>query len=460
MARRYIGIDIDRDHLRVAVLELQRGRPALVRVAGRPCSRPEELTEALPELFGAPPAVGDRLAAALPASAAFVRWLRLPFAERRKIAAVLPLELGSQLPVPLDGLVVDSLPAAAAGDAYEVTAAAVRAGAVAELTAAFDGAGIPLQTVDITPFALAAGLREEAQESVMIHLGDGETTLTLLQDGRPRDLRLLPGAAPTAPELLAEAAALLRANGSPIQALTLVGPGATSELTAELRAAGATVRVPDLPLGGATVAAEFLPAVALARRAASDKERLFNLRRGPFALKSEWAALKRRLVAAAALLLLTAGAGGATAWLSYAQRQAQAEALKREMLETFRSAFPGEPVVVDVPLQMAAKLRELEERVRLIGTEGGQSPLEVLREVSRRTPAEVTVDLRDFAYTPEGLRLEGVTSSFEATNLMARALEQSPLFSAVQVTDAKMSLDGSQVDFRMTLAYDGKEVRR
>jgi len=460
MARRYIGIDIDRHHLRVAVLELQRGKPTLTRVAGGPCRRPEELPEALQALLGTAPTGGDRLAAALPASAAFLRWLRFPFAEMRKIEAVLPLELGGQLPIPLDGLFTACLPPEATDGAYEVPAAAVRSDALAELTALFDAAGIPVQTVDLAPFALAAGFKEECPETVLIHLGEGETTLTLVRGGRPRDLRLLPGAPPAAPQLLTEATALRRANGCGELPLALVGPGAAPDLLAALRAAGETVHVPALKAGGAAVAAEFLPAVALARRAANGKDRLLNLRSGPFALKSEWAALRRRLVAAAVLLVLAAGAGGAAAWLGYAQRVRQAEALKQEMLAVFRGVFPGDPVVVDVPLQMAAKLRELEERVRLVGTEGSQSPLKVLEEISRRTPAEISVDLRDFAYASDGLRLEGVTSSFEATNLMARALAQSPLFAAVQVTDAKMSLDGGQVDFRMTLDLGGKEVRR
>jgi general secretion pathway protein L len=35
---------------------------------------------------------------------------------------------------------------------------------------------------------------------------------------------------------------------------------------------------------------------------------------------------------------------------------------------------------------------------------------------------------------------------------MAGALGKSPLFSKVQVSDAKMSLDGSRIDFRLLLS--------
>jgi len=38
---------------------------------------------------------------------------------------------------------------------------------------------------------------------------------------------------------------------------------------------------------------------------------------------------------------------------------------------------------------------------------------------------------------------------------MTRVLEESPLFTSVQVTDAKMSLDGNRVNFRLSLSLAG-----
>ena len=58
-----------------------------------------------------------------------------------------------------------------------------------------------------------------------------------------------------------------------------------------------------------------------------------------------------------------------------------------------------------------------------------------------------------FSYTPDTVTFEGSTSSFDAVNRLAKALEQSPLFRTPQVADAKMSLDGSRVDFRLNLAF-------
>ncbi len=459
MAKRFIGIDIDPSQVRVAVLEAERGAATLTAVAGRPYTGADELLPAIQELLGDPPTFGDRLATALPARGAFVRWLQFPFAEPRKLAAALPLELGSQLPVGLEDLLTDFLPPQAAGEAFRVPAVAVRKTAVAELTAAFDAAGLPLHILDLVPFALFAGVAEEFPDGVLIHLGEDATSLLLVRDGQPRDLRLIPGPPPPLAELQRAVAALRSAASGTTLPLLLIGPGAGGDLAAGLLQAGETLA--PLPAGsdGQPLPAEFVPALALARRAMRERERQFNFRRGAYALKSEWMALKRRLIAAGILLLIGIGAAAGSAWIDYARRAQQATALKRQMQAIFHDTFPGEPLVVEVPLQMQSKIKAVEQRLGQIGTQGSQSPLAVLREVSRLTPPDIKVDISDFNFTPEALRLEGKTNDFDAVNRLARELGGSPLFAKVQVTDSKASLTGNQVDFHLNITFSGEQEK-
>ncbi len=458
MAKRFIGIDIDKTRVRVAILEAERGTTTLSAVAERPYAGAEELLPAIRELLGAPPAIGDRLATALPAGSAFVRWLQFPFAESRKLAAALPLELGSQLPVSLDDFVIESLPPQPAGDLFRVPAVAVRKSAVAELTAVFDLDGLPLHIVDLAPFAHLAGFGADFRDGLLIHLGESATTLTLVRAGEPRDLRLLPGPPPGLVPLQ-QAIAALRSTAGENLPLLLIGPGATTELLAGLRQAGATLAQAPTGGDGQPLAAELLPALALARRAARERDRLFNFRRGPFALKSEWMALKRRLVAAAILLAVAVGAAGATAWLNYADRAGRAAALNRQLLDIFHQTFPGEPVVVEVPLQMASKLKTVEARLGVIGSSGSQSPLAVLRELSRLTPTDIRVDINDFNFSADGLRLEGTSDDFAAVTRLARELGTSPLFSKVQIADSKASLAGNQIEFRLAISFGNEQER-
>jgi type II secretion system protein L len=459
MAKRFIGIDIDQSQVRVAVLEAERGAATLTAVAGRTYAGADDLLPAIQELLSEPPAFGDRLATALPAKSAFVRWLRFPFAEPRKLAAALPLELGSQLPVGLDGLLTDFLPPQAAGEGFRVPAVAVPRAEVAALATAFDAAGLPLHILDLAPFAQIAGLAAEFPDGVLIHLGEGATSLLLVEGGQPRDLRLLPGPPPPRAELQRAVAALRSTLPGTTLPLLLIGPGAGSDLVADLRQAGEAMA--PLPAGsdGQPLPAEFVPALALARRAMRERERQFNFRRGPYALKSEWMALKRRLIAAGILLLVAVGAAAGSAWIDYGRRAQRAADLNRQMQTIFHDTFPGEPLVVEVPLQMASKIKGVEDRLRQLGVQGSQSPLAVLREVSRLTPPDIKVDIGDFNLTPDALRLAGTTTDFDAVNRLARELGGSPLFAKVQVTDSKASLTGNQVDFRLNITFSGEQEK-
>lgn len=460
MGKRFIGIDFDDRCVRVAILTEEKGRIIPVSVDKRSFAGDEELLQSLPGLIGGEKRLGDRLAAALPAREGFVRQLKFPFADPRKIAAALELELGAQLPVAIETCTSDFQQPLADGDgSWSVTAAAVRTDAVRDFLAPLDSAGFVLSILDLAPFASAAGLAELFPDGLLVTVREESITIALLQDGRVASYRLLLVAAGLAEEaraqlVLREGVALQGAAGCHDLPFCLIGPGASPALIERLESAGCRVDTPPVAFDGRPVDREFLPAVALARRAtATERDKSFNFRRGPFAPKSEWVALKRGLVFAATLLVLSGLALGAAAWLNYAGKAHRAEALHKEMVRLFRETFPGEATIVDVPLQMRGKIGELQKKNALYGADSSRSALSVLREISERLPQDLAVDIREFNYTPDAVVFEGSTASFDAVNRLAKALEQSPRFRTPQVADAKMSLDGSRVDFRLNLTF-------
>jgi len=460
MGKRLIGIDFDQHCVRVAILDEEKGRITPVSVDKRTFADNAELLQFLPELIGGERRLGDRLAAALPARDGFVRQLNFPFADARKIAAALELELGAQLPVAVESCTSDfQLPLAEGDNSWKVSAAAVRTEVIRDFLAPLDSGGFILSILDLAPFAYAAGLADLFPDGLLLTVQDQAMTLALVQQGRIHSYRLLPVAAELdeearAQRVLREATTLQGAAGCSDLPFCLLGSGVTPVLIAQLEKGGARVATPRLAIDGRPVESEFLPALALARRAAeTERGKSFNFRRGVFAPKSEWVALKRGLIFATALLVLSGVALGAAAWLNYSGKARRAEALNQEMVRLYRQTFPAETTIVDVPLQMRGKINELKKRNALYGADTSRSALAVLREVSERTPQDLIVDIRDFNYTSDTVTFEGSTSSFDSVNRLAKALEQSPLFRTPQVADAKMSLDGSRVDFRLNLAF-------
>jgi general secretion pathway protein L len=466
MAKRLIGIDIRPGRLRIAVAEEEKGATSLLQAEERPFADEQEMLAALREVLGGDPGYGDRLATALSARDCFFRQMTFPFAEEKKIASAIAFELSAQLPVPVDDCTTDfQKPIPQDQGGFRVAAAAVRSEKIRAAVEPFDRTGFPLHILDLFPFALAAGMRSCFSEGILACLDEKEMTVALVREGRVTDFRLVPfHALPSGEDLnrflVRESGALKSAAGAENLPLYLAGSGITGELVSELRKHFNKVEVPTFTLNGKPLAAEFIPAAALAMRAAiPEREQEFNFRRGDFALKSEWAALKKKMVGAGVLLALFALIGAGSAWLAYAQKAHRAEALKQEMVKVYKQTFPGAKAIVDVPVQMDAKIRELKKKALLFGAGPQGSALEMLREVSQKTPKDITVDVRDFTFSPDGVKLEGVTTSFDAINRLSKSLESSPLFQNVRIADAKMSLDGKQVDFRLNLDFGSEKEK-
>ncbi|MFA5516815.1 MAG: pilus assembly protein PilM, partial [Desulfuromonadales bacterium] len=372
MEKRQIGIDIDGQSIRVAIIA--QDRESLIAVGKRAYDGPEQIGDALRELIGDTRIFGDRVAAAVPAMESFVRRLTFPFADPRKIEPALRFELAAQLPVSIEDYTTDfQAPRSTVDDQHQVTAAAVRTSYLEEYLKAFDASGVNLHVLDLAPFAFVRGLREQCPECLLAHLGEQEISVSLVEAGQIIDFRLLPAKIGDSPaelarQLLRESAGLQREIKHRELPLYLIGPGATPALQGELQQAGRPAQTPKFFMEGSDIEAEFLPAVALALRAgAPAREREINFRRGRFALKNEWTALKREMIAAVVLLLFTGLTVAGASYLNYAHKANRAEVLDREISRVFKETLPNSRTAMQPLQQMESKMRELRERAKLIG---------------------------------------------------------------------------------------------
>ncbi len=458
MSKRFIGIDIGAQTIRVAILNREKGQLSVGSLLERSYGDQEELVMQLRDLLAAECNMGDQLVASLPARSAYVRRLEFPFQDEKKIAAALPFELSAQLPVSMEECATAMQKVQVEGERSVVTAAAVPRETLTALLALVESAEVPLHRVDLAPFCHVASLGEQIGDGLLVCASQEETTVCLLQAGRLADYRVLPPAAQGEAMahfqkgLLRDLRVLAHAAATENLTISLMGDAVTPELKESLQHTRHPVEELALHVGGQLVDSAFLPAVALAQRAKAERgERSFNFRKGEYALKGEWANLRRKLVLLAALLGMALVILGGSMLVKYLDKSQRAEQLQTEMVTIYRALFPQAGAIVDVPLQLQSAIRDLQERNRLLANRQA-SALAVLKELSE-LPELVTLEIEEFAMGPDSLKLTGQTASFEAVNQMARILEGSPLFRQVQVTDAKMSLDGNQIDFRLALNY-------
>jgi len=455
MSKRLIGIDIGASTLRVAILNQDKGQVSIVSLLEKDYADEAEMSAHLKELLDGEFKIGDQLVTCLPARTAYVRRLEFPFQDDKKILAAIPFSMAAQLPVAIDDCVTAMQSVQPTENGAIVTVAAVPREILQSLLSSFEEADLPLHFVDLAPFCHVAGLGEHVGSGLLVCASSQDTTVSLVQDGSLEDYRILqaiegPGSTQLQ-QLLREIRVLTHGVDSGQLPVSLMGERGRTELAEHLQSAGLGVEILSLELGGEMVEGPFLPAVALALRArVAKKSRSFNFRRGEYALKGEWANLRRKLVLLAALLgaavLIVCG----SMILKYTDKAGRAEQLQTEMVDIYRTLFPGSSTIVDVPLQLKSAIRDLQEQGNLVAS-GQASPLAILKELSR-LPAMVTVEIQELAQNDEEVKLTGRTTSFEAVNQIAKVLGDSPMFSKVQVSDAKMSLDGSRIDFRLLLS--------
>lgn len=457
MVKRFVGIDLEGMDVRIAILTAGPGKVD-VELDKREYHSPEEAVAAINEMLGGDPGLNDRIVTALPTRVGLFRRLRFPFREKGKIEAALPLELSAQLPVELEEHRIAFLPPRARENDYEVDAVVVHRGEIEALIEHFPAPEHTPRRIDFFPFALLPVLAE--REGVLIYCRRLEVVVALIYDGMIWDYRLFPGTAETSAEEILDfisnqVSQLENAVNAGELPLWVIGAGVTDHILQELQSSGRTILSPGEEAIAADISCEMAPAALLAlvemRYTKSDK---LNFRKGDFAARWQLEIFRSRTIMAAMLLVLVLVGGAATMHLGYMQKSQEEAVLKQQVKTVFRQTMPTGTTLVDVPLQLESQLKELQKQVQLFGL-GGQGAATVLQILSGSIAKGIPIDLDEFAYSRDEVRLDGQTDSFESVNRVAEALSKNRLFRSVDISDAKLAGENNQVDFELRLKLFG-----
>lgn len=461
MSKRFIGIDLEGKDVRVAILTATPGKID-VELDKRSYDTPQAAAEAIKEMLGGKISLGDRLVTALPCRVGLFRRLRFPFRERNKIEAALPLELKSQLPISLEEHSISFLPPRAREDDYEVDAVVVNKREVEELLTYFPDPEQNPRRIGLFPFALLPILSEA--DGILVYCRRLEVVVALIYDGIIRDYRLLPGTSELSEEevfdfIANQVSQLENTIACEDLPLWITGAGVTEELLVILYQTNRTILTPAEDVFGEEVSFEMAPAalLALTEMREAKKTGQLNFRQGEFSARGQLEIFRTKLVAVALLFFLVVIGGALTMHLGYLQKTREEQSLKQQMVRVFREAMPANTTIVDVPLQMESQLIDLQKQVQLFGL-GGHGAATVLQSLSSGIDRDLRVDLQEFNYTNDEVRLSGNADSFESVDHIAEKLRQNYLFSDVEIVDAKLATDNSQVDFELQLKFNGGKI--
>jgi hypothetical protein len=190
---------------------------------------------------------------------------------------------------------------------------------------------------------------------------------------------------------------------------------------------------------------------ALALGLRSAKERTgFNFRKGEYDRRvsqkyRRYLQGRLGLVAGIAVLLLLCFLGYDFFSLKMTEKR-----LNNRIQTIFSDTFPGVSNSVDPVDQLQAKVNRMQYSSGQ-GIQYGYRALELLLEISKRIPLSTRVRMTQMIMNDKGVRLKGVTDTFNTVDKIKNELEQSPIFNSVAITSANLSARGNGILFDMTL---------
>ncbi len=393
----------------------------------------------------------------IPDSMVYRKSLTFPFRNRNRIMQILQPELEGEIPLSPGSFVADYLDGPAEGDGVSVTALAVTNDTVSRIMEIMD-AEIGVRGMQTTGVGVvAASIRAGVDEGVVVWSGETDAVVVEMRSSVPAGIRRyhLSGRDEPDAALLAEVVQLVSRVDDKV---FLLGTGPVDTLAPMLKRES-TLRItrtmdlgivsePSVVSGGRQ---DHLAAVGLALRGVGAKGGVpFDLRQGSFLENRPLEGLKGSMIRTAAIAAFALLLGIGSLALGHNSARDEYNGYATRLEREFTELFPGTRVVNEIA-QTTEKLDVLKRKSEALTGLTGGSALRALSRLSALVPADVALRLNELSYDSRKLRLEGAVSSFDAVDKIKASLETDPMFSQVQVQNARVGADVNKVTFRLVM---------
>lgn len=419
------GFEVDR-YLEVPISALTQDTPRAGVVAAA-------LRDLLSQLGDSP----DSVMASIDGMRGSLRVVQLPVAARKRIGEVLPFELESLLPFPLDEAIIDHQEQGTVDGQIKLLAAAVPEQSVGDTLALFDAAGIRVRELSLGAASLEGLvplLPPMGDEPwMLLHLDGDESDAIIVQAGRVELCRTfdegsdgLRSGSRAVQTALHQTLLKYRADGGPlVKRLVVTGDvGDPAWLSLLASGLGMSVDIAALPLGKTSGEASpiFGKALALAGRTLRRGKRI-DLRKGKFAPPRGVSQLRNYALLASVCSLALILSYTFSIWAKYRVLAEERDALSAQLEQVTEQAFGDKTNSV-------TRARELLE-----GGGKAKDPLprfdayRVLGAVSAAIPSTIHHDTRklEILFDEGGqtgkFELQGQIPDLAARDVVADALE-------------------------------------
>lgn len=424
----------------------------------------------------------DTIITTLPSHKSILRNLTLPFKDTRRIRQTLKGVLEEHMPLEPEDIIADFQPLPSqANNATPILVAAIPHDIIATHLGSFQDSGIDPTMIDLDAFALGNavlfGSPSSAPNAALIDLNPTRVLITVLRQSRPVFIRSLTHSLSldeASPEELADqinkylqhtlyAYEHAVQGASQPDAVILSGtkrshltplvtalqqeieqPVNVWQIDSEHYKPSAThIELEDQP--------EYATAFGAALRGLHRQAYGLNFRREQFERHRDLQELRGRFIGLGVMLVLVAGLGLSSMYLeNYFKTQRHLQ-LQQHITRIFQQALPNSRMVQPT-FQLREEVRKLKERLQAFGgiTGAQRSGLQILHEISTRIPSTILVNVDNLTITTDTTDLSGTTASYDNIVKLKDALEASPYFTAVKITNTKTDVE-NKVVFKFTI---------
>lgn len=501
MASQILSIDFQSDLLTAVLFVDDINKDIIASTAV--IIRDKSVEEVIDELTSAIDCSDCRCFLSLDASFFSFRNLNLPFSDRKSIDKVLPLELGESTVDAIDTMLIDAMiNEQETGTESEIITAMISKGVLTKYHAALKEADIQPEFITLSGLPTIAEILQTVyapKDFIFLDLRLDSSTLFLISEGvlqlvRPLPFSPLPfGSGPEAEFTIDEDSGKLQVVGleysgesyhefaravkqtlAPLSLsedipIYIDGTAGTTKGVSSWLETKEAFAKPCLVCGRPGLLplpihlpeqtkehAAFITACLCMGKQANKAKDYFNFAKGEFAYRSKLIEYRGKAkVAGLALLAILIFSFGYL-WFGNAGLKRKQAALVSSIYQVFKKAQPDVHRIV-APMQ---QLQVAVDNAKISTGDGEgtilpQTVLHILRELSTRIPASTDVRLIRMVYESKGLRLIGITNSFNTVDSIKKNLEQSQDFSTVTISSTKQTPKDNKIRFEMKI-----DVRR
>jgi hypothetical protein len=472
MARRILALDIGSYAIKAALIESTLRRCQVTHLIQHVREPARSLEEQLEEFRTTHALQADTVLSCLPGDAVSVRFLDLPFTRARQLEQTVPFELSNQIPFDLDVVMVDFHVVRRTEQGTVALAVAVPTTTLTEHLTMLAAAGFDPVAVGLTTLApltlLPLAQADLSGVTALLDIGENRVSVVLLHQGVPQGLRTLSIGLSRAGGLLALLRALrwtLLAQGAdtltPIDRIFVCGGGSCiSRLREELAQALSVeviafheLLVPSVPEPLQQEQGVYATCLGLGlHEALGSTIPTINLRRGALTHQGRREVTRKEAARLGWLAASVAAAAGITFALETHRLSTRYDSVRQEIRRVFTSTLPEVRTIVNEKAQLRDAVETLRSRQQLFQGSSSPSPLELLRQLSVALPDQVSLDLEEWTFDTDFIRLRGATSSFEAAEVIKTTAAGIGAFREVQLKDVKAVTGGKKVSFGLQLA--------